>query len=126
MKQVHVAVTLALMILLCADLPSHAQPTVVMNTNVAVPPLVNFSGGLADVNGKPLKGARNTLVEAGTTGGGAAGRDRAQRRVHRLVRGLHQRPLDHGGILPTRSLRPIEHELCGAVAHASKPEVNQE
>jgi hypothetical protein len=56
MKQVHGGVTLALMILLCAGLPSQAQPTVVTNTNVAVPPRVNFSGLLTDVNGKPLTG----------------------------------------------------------------------
>jgi len=54
MRQVHVGMILVLMILLCAGLFSQAQQTVATNTNVAVPPLVNFSGVLTDVNGKPL------------------------------------------------------------------------
>jgi hypothetical protein len=33
-----------------------AQQSLATNTNVAVPPLVNFSGVLTDVNGKPLTG----------------------------------------------------------------------
>ena len=53
MKRNHVAVTLAL--LFCSVF-TQAQQTVATNTNVAVPPLVNFSGVLTDVNGKPLTG----------------------------------------------------------------------
>ena len=53
MKRNHVAVTLAL--LFCSVF-TQAQQTVATNTNVAVPPLVNFSGVLTDVNGKPLSG----------------------------------------------------------------------
>ena len=53
MKRNHVAVTLAL--LFCSVF-TQAQQTVATNTNVAVPPLVNFTGVLTDVNGKPLTG----------------------------------------------------------------------
>src|SRR5271157_4650845 len=35
---------------------SHAQQPVATNTNVAVPPLMNFSGVLTDLDGKPLTG----------------------------------------------------------------------
>jgi hypothetical protein len=54
MKQVHVA-SAVFMLLLCG-LFVQAQQTVATNTNVAVPPLVNFSGVLTDLNGKPLSG----------------------------------------------------------------------
>jgi hypothetical protein len=54
MKQVHVS-SACLILLLCSVLVQ-AQQTVATNTNVAVPPLVNFSGTLTDLNGKPLTG----------------------------------------------------------------------
>jgi hypothetical protein len=53
MKQIHVG-RVVLMMLLCAGLSSQAQQTVATNTNVVVPPLMNFTGVLTDVNGKPL------------------------------------------------------------------------
>ena len=52
MKQVRVVVS-AMLLLLCS-LVSHAQQTISTNTNAVVPPLVNFSGVLTDVNGKPI------------------------------------------------------------------------
>ncbi len=54
MKQAYLA-SAALILLLCS-LYSGAQQTLSTNTNVAVPPLVNFSGTLTDVNGKSLTG----------------------------------------------------------------------
>ncbi len=55
MKQVHLG-SLVLMVLLCVRLFTQAQQTVATATNAVVPPLVNFSGVLTDVNGKPLTG----------------------------------------------------------------------
>jgi hypothetical protein len=55
MKQVHLIKTS--MLLVFCSLLSQAQQTVATNTNVVVPPLVNFSGVLADENGKTLTGA---------------------------------------------------------------------
>jgi hypothetical protein len=54
MRQVHA--TGALLALALYGLFGQAQQTVSTNTNVAVPPLVNFSGVLTDVSGKPLTG----------------------------------------------------------------------
>jgi hypothetical protein len=54
MKQVHVS-SACLILLLCSVLVQ-AQQTVATNTNVAVPPLVNYGGVLTDLNGKPLSG----------------------------------------------------------------------
>jgi hypothetical protein len=46
------------MLLLCSLIsqiqPGYAQHTISTNTNVVVPPLVNFSGVLTDLNGKPI------------------------------------------------------------------------
>ena len=46
------------MLLLCSLIsqiqPGYAQQTISTNTNVVVPPLVNFSGVLTDLNGKPI------------------------------------------------------------------------
>jgi trimeric autotransporter adhesin len=53
MKQVCLVV---MILLLCASPFSYAQQNVVTNSNVVVPPLVNFGGVLTDVNGKPLAG----------------------------------------------------------------------
>ena len=53
MKQIQARILLVTM-LLCAGLSSPAQQTVATNTNVVVPPLVNYSGVLTDGNGKPL------------------------------------------------------------------------
>jgi hypothetical protein len=55
MKRVHVAS--AVLILLLCSLFVRAQQIVATNTNVAVPPLINFSGVLTDVNGKPMTGS---------------------------------------------------------------------
>jgi trimeric autotransporter adhesin len=48
------------MFLLCGLIsqvqPGYAQQIISTNTNVVVPPLVNFSGVLTDLNGKPLTG----------------------------------------------------------------------
>ena len=55
MKQVRVEMLSVLMVLLCS-LFSQGQQSVATNTNVVVPPLVNFSGILTDVDGKPLTG----------------------------------------------------------------------
>jgi trimeric autotransporter adhesin len=56
MKQVHGVVSA--MLLLCALFsqiqPGYAQQTISTNTDVVVPPLVNFSGVLTDLNGKPV------------------------------------------------------------------------
>jgi hypothetical protein len=49
------AVNAAVLFLLCS-LFSQAQQIVATNTNIVVPPLVNFSGVLTGVNGKPLTG----------------------------------------------------------------------
>jgi hypothetical protein len=46
----------AVFLFLLCGLFSQAQQTVATNTNVVVPPLVNFSGLLTGVNGKPLTG----------------------------------------------------------------------
>ncbi len=54
MKPVPV-IALCSMVLLWS-LFGQAQQTMATNTNVTVPPLVNFSGTLTDVNGKPLTG----------------------------------------------------------------------
>ena len=55
MTKLREGVVVLLMILL-GSLFSAAQQTVATNTNVMVPPLVNFSGVLTDGNGKPLTG----------------------------------------------------------------------
>jgi hypothetical protein len=55
MRPVRVAM-LSMMVLLCSWF-SPAQQSVATATNTVVPPLVNFSGVLTDVNGKPLTGA---------------------------------------------------------------------
>jgi Chaperone of endosialidase len=55
MKQVPVGMVVVVL-LLCLSFFSQAQQTVVTNADVVVPPLVNFSGVLTDVNGKPLTG----------------------------------------------------------------------
>jgi hypothetical protein len=54
MKKVYVVVS-AMLLTFCS-LSIQAQQTVATNTNVVVPPLVNFSGVLTDLNGKPLTG----------------------------------------------------------------------
>jgi hypothetical protein len=54
MKQVYVVVS-AMLLSFCS-LSIQAQQTVATDTNVIVPPLVNFSGVLTDLNGKPLTG----------------------------------------------------------------------
>src|SRR5580658_3151669 len=59
MKHLHVSsagLASAVVILLLCSVFSQAQQTVATNTNVAVPPLINFSGTLTDANGKPLTG----------------------------------------------------------------------
>ncbi|MFZ0761237.1 MAG: hypothetical protein WAM69_14915, partial [Candidatus Sulfotelmatobacter sp.] len=57
MKQIHVGVSfVSLMMLLCLGPFGQAQQTVSTNTNVPVPPLVNFSGTLTDADGKPMTG----------------------------------------------------------------------
>ncbi len=55
MKRVHVVQLSMLMVLVCS-LFSPAQQSVAVATDAIVPPLVNFSGVLTDVNGKPLTG----------------------------------------------------------------------
>jgi hypothetical protein len=54
MKAIHVAS--AVLILLLCSVFSQAQQTVATNSNVAVPPLISFSGVLTDADGKPLNG----------------------------------------------------------------------
>jgi hypothetical protein len=54
MKRAYVAS--AALILLLSSWLSGAQQTLSTNTNIAVPPLVNFSGALTDINGKPITG----------------------------------------------------------------------
>ena len=49
-------ITISTLVVLLCSLFSQAQQTVATNTSVTVPPLVNFSGTLLDVNGKPLSG----------------------------------------------------------------------
>jgi hypothetical protein len=48
--------TISTLVILLCSLFSQAQQTVATNTSVTVPPLMNFSGALTDVNGKPLSG----------------------------------------------------------------------
>jgi hypothetical protein len=55
MKQVRVGMVVVVL-LLCLSFFSQAQQTVATNNDVVVPPLVNFSGVLTDINGKPLTG----------------------------------------------------------------------
>jgi len=50
--RVHVVMYSVLLLICCAS--SQAQQTMPTNTNAVVPPLINFSGVLADGNGKPL------------------------------------------------------------------------
>jgi len=47
---------LSALLLICFALPLSAQQPALTATNAIVPPLVNFSGVLTDVNGKPLTG----------------------------------------------------------------------
>jgi hypothetical protein len=47
----------AFLLLACFVLPMAAQQPAAASTNLAVPPMVNFSGVLTDVNGKALTGA---------------------------------------------------------------------
>jgi hypothetical protein len=54
MKEIRVAGAVIILLLSCVF--SQAQQTVATNTNVAVPPLVNFSGTLTDSDGRPLSG----------------------------------------------------------------------
>jgi hypothetical protein len=54
MKHVRVGTLSTLMVLLCVF--TQAQQSVATANDVAVPPLVNFSGVLSDLNGKPLTG----------------------------------------------------------------------
>jgi len=54
MKPIHVSS--AVVILLLCSVFCQAQQTVATNTNVAVPPLINFSGTLTDLNGRPMAG----------------------------------------------------------------------
>ena len=56
MKQFSVEIGI-LVLFLCANVFGQLQQIVATNTNLAVPPLVNFSGALTDVHGKPLTGA---------------------------------------------------------------------
>jgi trimeric autotransporter adhesin len=58
MKQVYVVVS-AMLLSFCS-LSIQAQQTVATDTNVIVPPLVNFSGTLTDTNGRP--GTSNVAV----------------------------------------------------------------
>ena len=44
------------LLLTCCVLPMAAQQPAAASANVAVPPMVNFSGVLTEVNGKPLTG----------------------------------------------------------------------
>jgi len=54
MKQI--GITISTWLVLLCSLFSQAQQIVATNTSVTVPPLVNFSGTLTDINGKPLSG----------------------------------------------------------------------
>jgi hypothetical protein len=54
MKRAQVVVIVGLLLFCCVF--SQAQQVVATNTNVVVPPLVNISGALTGVNGKPLTG----------------------------------------------------------------------
>jgi hypothetical protein len=47
----------AFLMLACCVLPMDAQQPAAASANVAVPPMMNFSGALTDVNGKPLTGS---------------------------------------------------------------------
>jgi trimeric autotransporter adhesin len=71
MKQIHVS-SACLILLLCSVF-GQAQQTVATNTNVVVPPLVNFSGTLTDSNGKPITGtvAVTFSLYSDETGGAA-------------------------------------------------------
>jgi hypothetical protein len=51
-----IGIKLSTLLVLFCSLFGRAQQTVATNTSVTVPPLVNFSGTLTDVNGKPLTG----------------------------------------------------------------------
>ncbi len=55
MSRAHLS-SAVLVLLLCSLLSVAQQQTVSTNPNVAVPPLINFSGTLTDANGKPLTG----------------------------------------------------------------------
>jgi hypothetical protein len=57
MKQVRVTVIALLVLLICSTFSPAQQAVVLTNTNVVVPPLVNFSGVLNDLDGKPLTAA---------------------------------------------------------------------
>ena len=46
----------AFLLLACCVLPMAAQQPAAASANAAVPPMVNFSGVLTDVNGKPMAG----------------------------------------------------------------------
>jgi hypothetical protein len=54
MKPIHVARPVVILWMCCVF--CQAQQTVATNTNIVVPPLVNFSGTLTDLNGKALSG----------------------------------------------------------------------
>ena len=56
MSRAHLS-SAVLVLLLCSLLSVAQQQMVSTNTNVAVPPLINFSGTLTDANGKPLTAA---------------------------------------------------------------------
>jgi hypothetical protein len=56
MKQIRVVMFSTTLMLLLCNLASQAQQTLATATNAIVPPLVNFSGTLTDVNAKPLTG----------------------------------------------------------------------
>jgi hypothetical protein len=47
----------AFLMLACCVLPMDAQQPAAASANVAVPPMMNFSGVLTDANGKPLTGS---------------------------------------------------------------------
>jgi Chaperone of endosialidase len=55
MKQVHVRMVVVAL-LMCLSLFGQAQQTVATNNDMVVPPLVNFSGVLSDIDGEPLTG----------------------------------------------------------------------
>ena len=57
MKRTRVRMSFVMIMLLCGSLFVQAQQTVATNTNIVVPPLINFSGVLSDLNGKPLTSA---------------------------------------------------------------------
>ena len=57
MKRISVGMGLVVTMVLCASWFVQAQQIVATNTNIVVPPLINFSGVLTDVGGKPLTNA---------------------------------------------------------------------